>query len=292
MHWFSKKRILIPMLLPTVALYLTYVIWPVFVAARYSLTKFDGITQPEFVGLANYKRLLDDPNIATAFTNTAIALLFGFFILLPLSFGVAFLLEEKVRASALHRAMIFAPNVVSPILVALLWIFILDPKIGAVNGLLRALGLGDLQQQWIGGETLTPYSVGLIFVWQQLGFCTAIYMAGLAMVPRDVYEAASVDGANPWQRIRHITIPLVSGTTKIVLTLIVIGVLRIFETVYQLTGGGPVHASEVITTYMYAETFRGGNYGYGMAIAVVILGISIACSVAYVRSSLRTVEAR
>ena len=225
-----------------------------------------------------------------ALKNTFIILIGITITILPLSFIVALLLEKPFRGSGVVQSMIFAPNVIAPILVGLIWLFILDPKMGMINAILRSIGLSDYQQQWIGGKTLTPYSVAFVYLWQVLGFYTTINMAGLRSIPADIYEAAEIDGANYFQRIRKITIPMMKNTIVINTILIITGGFKIFETVKQLTNGGPNHMSDVLVTYMYDTTFTSSRYGYGMAVATVSFVLCLIFSIIYLANVGKSLE--
>ena len=269
MHWLSKKSTKIIMIMPAVILFTVFFLAPIFISVYYSFTDFSGIGAAKFIGFKNYQVLLKDKFFFIALKNTFIILIGITITILPLSFIVALLLEKPFRGSGVVQSMIFAPNVIAPILVGLIWLFILDPKMGMINAILRSIGLSDYQQQWIGGKTLTPYSVAFVYLWQVLGFYTTINMAGLRSIPADIYEAAEIDGANYFQRIRKITIPMMKNTIVINTILIITGGFKIFETVKQLTNGGPNHMSDVLVTYMYDTTFTSSRYGYGMAVATV-----------------------
>ena len=276
MHWLSKKSTKIIMIMPAVILFTVFFLAPIFISVYYSFTDFSGIGAAKFIGFKNYQVLLNDKFFFIALKNTFIILIGITITILPLSFIVALLLEKPFRGSGVVQSMIFAPNVIAPILVGLIWLFILDPKMGMINAILRSIGLSDYQQQWIGGKTLTPYSVAFVYLWQGLGFYTTINMAGLRSIPADIYEAAEIDGANYFQRIRKITIPMMINTI-----LIITGGFKIFETVKQLTNGGPNHMSDVLVTYMYDTTFTSSRYGYGMAVATVSFVLCLIFSIIY-----------
>ena len=276
MHWLSKKSTKIIMIMPAVILFTVFFLAPIFISVYYSFTDFSGIGAAKFIGFKNYQVLLNDKFFFIALKNTFIILIGITITILPLSFIVALLLEKPFRGSGVVQSMIFAPNVIAPILVGLIWLFILDPKMGMINAILRSIGLSDYQQQWIGGKTLTPYSVAFVYLWQVLGFYTTINMAGLRSIPADIYEAAEIDGANYFQRIRKITIPMMINTI-----LIITGGFKIFETVKQLTNGGPNHMSDVLVTYMYDTTFTSSRYGYGMAVATVSFVLCLIFSIIY-----------
>lgn len=281
MHWLSKKSTKIIMIMPAVILFTVFFLAPIFISVYYSFTDFSGIGAAKFIGFKNYQVLLKDKFFFVALKNTFIILIGITITILPLSFIVALLLEKPFRGSGVVQSMIFAPNVIAPILVGLIWLFILDPKMGMINAILKSIGLSDYQQQWIGGKTLTPYSVAFVYLWQVLGFYTTINMAGLRSIPADIYEAAEIDGANYFQRIRKITIPMMKNTIVINTILIITGGFKIFETVKQLTNGGPNHMSDVLVTYMYDTTFTSSRYGYGMAVATVSFVLCLIFSIIY-----------
>ena len=267
--------------MPAVILFTVFFLAPIFISVYYSFTDFSGIGAAKSIGFKNYQVLLKDKFFFVALKNTFIILIGITITILPLSFIVALLLEKPFRGSGVVQSMIFAPNVIAPILVGLIWLFILDPKMGMINAILRSIGLSDYQQQWIGGKTLTPYSVAFVYLWQVLGFYTTINMAGLRSIPADIYEAAEIDGANYFQRIRKITIPMMKNTIVINTILIITGGFKIFETVKQLTNGGPNHMSDVLVTYMYDTTFTSSRYGYGMAVATVSFVLCLIFSIIY-----------
>ena len=138
-----------------------------------------------------------------------------------------------------------------------------------------ALGAPELKQKWIGGDTLSPYSIAIIYFWQQLGYLVTVFLAGLKMIPEEVMEAVKIDGANFWQKTFRVTIPMMKSTISTVAVLIITGVFKIFEIVQQTTGGGPNHLSETLVTYSYSMTFASGDYGYGMSLATVTFLLSL-----------------
>lgn len=282
MRWFSKKSTKAWMIMPTVLLLTVFVIVPVIMAFYYSFTNFTGIGQPKMTGLSNYRTLFKDPVFYVALKNTCIILGLSTIFIVLCSFGLALLLNRKAKGIKLMQSLCFVPNIISPILIGLIWVFILDPKIGLVNAVLRMLG-SELQPAWIGGRVLTPYCVAFIFLWQTVGYNATIFVAGLRMVPEDLYEAAKIDGAGSWQRLVYITCPMIKQTIVIVMLLIVTGSIKIFEIVYQLTGGGPNHLSDTLVTYMYFSTFTSSKYGYGMSIASVTFLISAVFAVIYLK---------
>lgn len=275
MYWLSKTRYKVGLLLPSILLYSVFIIIPIGMAVRYSFTKYSGLGRPEFTGFSNYIRMFSDELFWSSFKNTMIMFVLAFVLLLVLSFLIAVLLNKKLKGSDLSKALIFSPAIIAPIIVGIIWVYILDPNVGIINGILDAVGSSDLKQEWIGGATLTPYSLAIVYFWQQLGYLVTIFIAGLKMLPEEVMEAAIIDGANERQKIIRIIIPMMKSNISTVAILIITGVFKIFEIVQQTTGGGPNHLSETLVTYSYTMTFDSGDYGYGMSLATVTFIISL-----------------
>ena len=275
MYWLSKKRYKIMMMLPSLILYTIFIILPIGMAVFYSFTKYTGLGKAKLNGITNYIRLFNDNLFWTSLKNTMIIFALAFVLLLIISFLLANLLNKKIRGTGISKALIFSPAIIAPIICGIIWVYILDPNIGLVNGFLKSIGMGNLKQNWIGGDTLTPYSMAIIYFWQQLGYLTTIFVAGLKMIPGDVLEAAMIDGTSESQRIIYVIIPLMKSNISTVAVLIITGVFKIFEIVQQTTGGGPNHLSETLVTYSYSTTFSSGDYGYGMSLATTTFVISL-----------------
>lgn len=275
MRWLSKTRYKIGFLVPTLLVYVVFIILPIFIAIGYSFTRYSGIGKARFIGLDNYKRLFHDQLFWKSLQNTAIIFVLASVLLLVLSFLLALLLNNKLKFADTSKALVFSPAIIAPIIVGIIWVYILDPKIGVINNILRSIGAGSLAKQWIGGTVLSPYSMAIIYFWQQLGYLTTIFIAGLKMIPEEVLEAVKVDGANAVQRVFYVIIPVMRSSISTVIVLIITGIFKIFEIVQQTTGGGPNHMSETLVTYSYSMTFQSSEYGYGMSIATVTFLISL-----------------
>jgi raffinose/stachyose/melibiose transport system permease protein len=265
------------MLAPALIVYTVYFTYPIVYSVFQSFTDAQAFGSTRLVGLENYTTMFKDSLFWSSLGNTGIILVIAVLLLLPGAFGLALLLSRQAKGEGALRALIFAPNVVAPILIGLIWVFILDPHIGLLNEVLGRLGVQD-PPEWIGGTVLSPFSIGTVYVWQTLGFIMTIFYAGLRMLPYDVMEAAALDGASGWKKLRYVTIPMLQETVGITTVLVITGSFKIFELVVQLTGGGPVHLSETMVSYTYHVTFGIQKYGYGMALAVVtsLLGVVVA----------------
>lgn len=269
------------MLLPAFLLYTVFILAPIFISLYYSFTKYTGIGAPVWIGWQNYERLLHNELFFRSIKNSMTILGAALVVLLPLSFLCAVLLQSKWHGNSAAKTILYAPAVMPGIVVGIIWIYIYEPSYGLLNSALSAVGLDALRQQWIGGLTLTPYSVGLVYCWRNVGFMTTIFIAAIKGIPEELYESASIEGAGAWQRMLYITIPMIKYAFSVVIVQIINGTLKVFETVIQLTNGGPNHYSETMVTYSYNVTFRDGKYGYGMSMAVVVFLICLVFSVTY-----------
>lgn len=185
--------------------------------------------QAAVVRTENYIRLLDDPYFWIALKNTAIILGISILLLGIGAFFVAMLLNQPMRGVNVCKALIFAPAIIASIIAGVIWGYLLDPVTGLVNNVLRAIGLDKLALEWIGGKTLSPYSIAFVYFWQQVGYIAAIYLAGLKTIPHEMMEAAAVDGTNFWQRLLHVTIPALRDTFVSVGILIITGSMKILR---------------------------------------------------------------
>ena len=275
MHWLSKKRYKICLVVPTLLVYMAFIILPIGMAIGYSFTKYSGIGKAKFNGITNYIRLFKDRLFWISFKNTMIMFILAFLLLLTISFLIALLLNNKLKAVDFSKALIFSPAIIAPIIVGIIWVYILDPNIGIINSVLDAIGASALKHKWIGGSVLSPYSIAVIYFWQQLGYLVTVFIAGLKLIPEEVMEAVKIDGASFWQKTLYVTIPMMKSTISTVSVLIITGVFKIFEIVQQTTGGGPNHLSETLVTYSYSMTFSSSDYGDGMSLATFTFVLSL-----------------
>ena len=275
------------MLIPTLLTYSIFIIIPVFIAVYYSFTQYSGLGKSKFIGVGNYIRMFGDKLFLIALRNTLLVLALSTVFLLIGSFLTALIMNVGFKGNAFFKMIVFVPYVIAPIIIGIIWGYILNPNYGMLNSVLRGLGLDVLAIEWIGGTKWSPLSFALIFTWQMLGFHATIFLSGIKTIPGEMYEASAIDGANGLQRAFFITIPMLKETIIINTVLIVTGVFKIYELVYQMTGGGPAHQSELLTSYMYFTVFTSRRYGYGMSIAVVILAFSVIGSFSYIRIAAR-----
>ncbi|NRQ37748.1 sugar ABC transporter permease [Nonomuraea sp. NN258] len=257
-----------------------WVFWPALQGFWLSLVKWDGTSPPEFVGLDNYAEMASDPTFGLALRNTVIWLVaFGGLSVLG-GFAMAMVLQRDRRFVGFYRAALFTPVVFSLVVTALVWRVIYQPD-GIADQILQAIGLGDLIKPWLADPDTALYALILPALWRQVGYVMVLYIAGLKTIDPVLYEAARVDGATAWQRLRHITIPQLSGVNAVVMSVVVIDSLRSFDIVWSLTKGGPYHSSELLSTYMYSTAFQGLRLGYASAIAVAIFVAALSVILVY-----------
>lgn len=255
---------------PALLLFAFVVLAPSARGVYYAFTDWDGLS-PHFslIGAANFVAAGRDADARAAIGHTlliAVAVTVvqnGFGLLLAL--GV----NSAIKSRNVLRVLLFAPAVVTPIVTAYLWRNLLGPQ-GAVNSLLGAVGLGGLRHDWLGDPRAALWSVVAVVVWQYGGYSMVIFLAGLQSVPRDIHEAAAIDGAGPVRRFWSVTRPLLAPAFTINLMLSVIGGIKLFDQVYALTGGGPGHATDTLSTLIYKDAFTLGEFGYSVALAVVL----------------------
>lgn len=263
-----------------------WVFWPALQGFWFSLTRWDGMSSPAFVGADNYVALAGDATFRGALVNTVIWLvLFGGLSVLG-GFGMALVLQKERRGVGFYRAALFTPVVFSLVVTALVWRVFYQPD-GIADTLLRAVGLEQLIRPWLADPHTALYAVILPALWRQIGYVMVLFLAGLKAIDPALHEAARMDGANSWQRLRHVTIPQLRGVNAVVLSVIVIDSLRSFDIVWSLTKGGPYHSSELLSTYMYSTAFQSLRLGYASAIAVVIFVLALAVILGYLVRAFR-----
>jgi multiple sugar transport system permease protein len=254
---------------------------PVLMAFWTSFQNWNGIKPPRFVGLDNFRYLLDDPKFEQALTNTLklIGLTMPLEIILALS--VAILLNQPLRGRSLLRLIYFVPVVTSTVAAAVVWTSLFQPRYGLLSQILGPVGLGETK--WLVEPGLVLIPIAVVTIWQRLGFDMVIFLAGLQAIPGVLYEAALIDGANRWQRFRHVTLPMLSPTTFLVMILATISGFQIFDQVYVITlrtvPGGVGGSATTLTYYLYRTAFTNSQLGYASAVALALFAIILAVTV-------------
>lgn len=257
-------------IVPALVLYLFVVIWPSIKGAGLAFTDWDGLSATrDFVGLGNFRQILEDRVARGAVRQTVLIAVAVTVIQNGIGLLLALGVNSTIKSRNFLRVVLFAPAVVTPVITAFLWRYMLAPT-GALNGFLSLLGLDALQQDWLGDPDLALWSVVAVVCWQFAGLSMVIFLAGLQSIPSEVLEAAAVDGAGPVGRFWWVTRPMLAPAITINLVLSIIGGLKLFDQVWVMTGGGPGRATETLSTLLYKEAFQFGAYGYSVALALLL----------------------
>ncbi len=259
---------------PAFILFTVFIIVPTLSSFYYSFTSWDGINpEIKFNGFNNYIEIFTSARFGNALKNTALLTAVISISENLLALGLAMLVDNVCRAKNLFRAVFYVPVILSGIVSGFIWKIMYSYNFGPINKLLDMIGLDALKQDWLGNSSIAIWAVALTMVWKMAGYYMIIYLASLQGVPQDIQEASMIDGATPWQRFRHITLPLISGSFTICFTLSLINGLKIFDQIAVMTDGGPGFATETIVYLLYKSGFGEGRQGYGTAVGVVLLFI-------------------
>jgi multiple sugar transport system permease protein len=266
-----------------------WVFWPALQGFYLALTRWDGVSAPQFIGLDNFREMAHDDVFRSAAGHTVLWLVFFGGLSAVLGLAAALLLQQERRGVGFYRAALFLPVVFSLVATALVWQAIYQPD-GVLNRLLGSVGLDNLQHAWLADQDTALYAVIVPALWRQIGYVMVLYLAGLKGIDPALYEAAKVDGASAWQRFRHVTLPQLRSVNAVVLSVIIIDSLRSFDVVWSLTRGGPYHSSELLSTYMYSTAFQSLRLGYGSALAVVIFVLAFGVIASYLVRAFREAD--
>jgi raffinose/stachyose/melibiose transport system permease protein len=269
----EPRRIGYLFLLPAFTIYVLFVLAPLGHTIWLSLHTWDGLTPMTWAGLDNYREIVRDPALRGAFGHALVLIVF--YAVIPVCLGlilVAALSRARVRGEAGFRTVLFLPQVVPLVVVAVIWRMIYEPQNGPLNELLRRVGLGSLARPWLGDFTWALPAVGLVGTWVMSGLALVLFMAGVQKIPQSLYDAARVDGAGPVREFFAVTLPNLRGELAVALTLTTIAALRNFDLVYLTTQGGPGDSTSVPAFQVYTRAFQVGQVGSAAAV-----GFTLAC---------------
>ena len=296
----GKYRFIVGFLALPLGLYALFVIWPFIQSINYSFTDWTGLS-PEFkmVGFDNYSRMLDDDIFWNSLQHSLLFALLLPVVTIGLALFFAFMINvggrkrrngpviTGVRGSGFYKIVYFFPQVLSIAIVALLFAFAYNPDSGAINSLLRGIGLGDLQPLWLGDPDLALWAVMAVLVWSTVGFFVVLFSAGMASIPADMYEAALLDGANRFTTFFRITLPLLWDTVQsgwVYMGILALGAESFAVVQIMTTGpGGPDYSTTVMVLYVYQKAFRDGQAAYATTIGVALLVVTLAFAAVVMR---------
>ncbi|WP_166244683.1 carbohydrate ABC transporter permease [Paenibacillus turpanensis] len=269
----SNKGIIALYVLPALLLVLALIYMPIVLTGYYGLMKWDGVSPMTFIGLENYKNLIQDELFWNSVKHSFLLAVFST-LSLGLYLLVALVLSGQIRGANTFRKIYLIPMLLSSVAIAQLWLKIFHPTNGVLNHTLSALGFENTPA-WLADPSIVLYAIFIPVLWQYAGFYILIYYAALKNVPTSLVEAARIDGAGPWRIAFSIRVPLIMEVIKVTIVLAVVGSLKYFDLIYVMTGGGPNGASEVMASYMYRKAFSGYDFGYASAIGFFLLLICL-----------------
>ena len=266
----EPRRVAYLYLAPAFVFYLLFAFGPLLYTTWLSFFRWDGVTVGTWVGLDNYRTVLSDPAIRASFVH-ALVLIF-FYAVLPVLLGLllaSLIAHSRVRGATFFRSVLFMPQTIATVVVALAWVWIYAPE-GPLNEALRTVGLGSLARGWLGDFTFALPALGLVGTWVMFGLCFVLFIAGIQKIPLTLYEAARVDGAGRLREFLVVTLPSLRGELSVALTFTTILALRTFDLIYISTSGGPGTSTTVPSYLVYQNAFSTGRVGLGAAVAVVL----------------------
>ena len=271
-----------PWLIGLVAFYL----YPIVSSLYYSFTDYNVLRPAKWIGLDNYRAILNDPNFVTALGNTAFLVLVGIPVYTLVDIAVAILLNTKVPGQTFYRAVVFLPTLIPVVVLSILWQRMLDPEAGLVNNMLGSFGING--PGWFASPDWAKPGFVIMSLWGT-GNAVVIYLAGLQNVDHTLYEAADVDGANWWHKIRHVTLPSLSPVILFNVILAIIASFQFFTQAFIITNGGPMNSTLFYSLYLYQNAFSFYHMGYASGLAWILLVITLAATMLVLRSSARWV---
>ena len=273
----EPRRIGYLYLLPAAVVFVAFVLAPLGHAFWLSLFEWDGITAGTWVGLDNYGDVVSDPALRSAFAHALVLIVF--YALLPVAIGLllaGLLARVRVRGLAFFRTILFLPQVIAMVVVAVMWRMIYDPQNGALNEGLRAVGLGSLARSWLGDFDIALPAIGMVGTWVYFGLAMVLLTAGVQKIPPSLYDAARVDGAGMVREFFAVTLPALRGEIAVALTLTTIYALRNFDLVYITTQGGPGESTSVPAFQVYSRAFESGQVGSAAAVGLCLTAVIFA----------------
>ncbi|WP_319414665.1 sugar ABC transporter permease [Marispirochaeta aestuarii] len=278
---------------PALLIYLFYFMLPIPLSALYSLFKWDGISpMTDFRGFDNYIRLFGDSVFWLSFFNNIKLVILSLLIQLPMGLLLGLLVSSRLRGLEVYKLFYFVPMTISAVAIGITWKFIYEPNFGLLNTFLIKIGLENLALGWLGEPGLAVGSVIATISWQYIPLYMVIFAAALSGIPRELIEAAYIDGASGFQSFFNVTLPLLQGTIRTASILSITGSLKYFALIFVMTEGGPNHASELMATYMYKQAFTTFRMGYGSSIAVIMFILSFVVTILTLRLGKKSEDLR
>jgi raffinose/stachyose/melibiose transport system permease protein len=268
---------------PAFVLFVLFVLVPLAFAVYYSFWHWDGLGPlVDWRGIANYQQALADPWFVESIRHALFITVLSVVLQQPLAMLIALALSRHFPGRTAFRIIFFAPYVISEATIAVVWLLLLQPA-GPLDSALGGIGLGSFTQLWLADHSIVLLTMFFVITWEYIGISMILYLTGISQIPRELMEAASIDGANARQMFRYITLPLLGPTTRVAVFLSILGSLQVFAVIQIITDGGPFHASETPVIYIVHKGLQETSMGYGAALSVILGLIGLTISLLYQR---------
>lgn len=271
------------MLLPMLILFFLFCAYPLFDSIYLSFTKYNGFTEPVFIGVSNYIRLFQDGSWWKSVLNTFQLTLMAYVIQIPLSLLLAILVNSKIKGQNFFRTVIFLPNVTSTAIIGIIFFFMFSSYNGIINGVLQDIGIIKKPIEWLGNSGSAKMIIILLNTWSQVGYLMILFLAAIQKIPTELYESATLDGASGWQQFKSVTLPMLGKMFQVISMMCILNGFQLFDSVKVLTGGGPGNQTSVMALYIYNYFFNstGAQQGYASAVSVCATVITATAGALY-----------
>ncbi|MFR1832133.1 MAG: carbohydrate ABC transporter permease [Lachnospiraceae bacterium] len=276
-------------LLPNFLGFLAFTLIPIIFSMVLGFMEWDSANPMVFVGLDNFKRMLTDETFKISLWNTIYYAVFTVPLTMAAALGLALILNQKIKGTNIFRTVFFFPHVASLVAIAVVWNLLFHPTLGPINNILRAVGI-DNPPGWTASVDWAMPAVIIVSIWKSMGYYMVLYLSGLQSIPAELYEAAKVDGANRFQRFKHITLPMLTPTTFFVSIMLTIACFKVFDLISVMTNGGPGRATNVLVLDIYNTAFINYEFGYASAIAMVLFVIVLTITIFQFRTEKKWVS--
>ncbi|BBI34838.1 carbohydrate ABC transporter permease [Cohnella abietis] len=266
-------------IIPMIVLYGLFFLYPMFSSVFYAFTNWNGLEETQFIGIDNFKTAFGDKSFLSAIGNNMYFIFFSVGIQIPVIVVFALLISNVKKLQGFYKTTVFIPSILSTSVIGILWGFIYDPDIGPIAAFLGFFGIDPIY--WLAESKWAMIAILITNAWQWVGFYIVLILAAILAIPRDIEEAACVDGATAPQRAWYLTVPLIKPIISVVVMLSIAGAMRVVDIVLVMTNGGPAGATEVMASYMVNKAIKYGDYGYGMALSIIIFALALVFTAIY-----------
>jgi raffinose/stachyose/melibiose transport system permease protein len=265
--------------IPTIVLYGLFFLYPMFSSVFYAFTNWNGLEETRFIGLDNFKTAFGDSSFRSAIMNNMYFIFFSVGLQVPIIVIFALLISNVKKFQGFYKTTVFMPSILSTSVIGILWGFIYDPDIGPIAAFLGFFGIDPIY--WLAESDWAMIAILITNAWQWVGFYIVLILAAILAIPKDIEEAASIDGATAPQRAWYLTVPLIKPIISVVVMLSIAGAMRVVDIVLVMTNGGPAGSTEVMASFMVHRAINYGEYGYGMALSIIIFAFALVFTAIY-----------